>query len=232
MTIPGDRVSRGWSMGKRSSRIYAFTIAREWLFATLSRVVWGADVRPMYREIARLKELPPGTRVLDVPCGSGVAFRGLTADVAGQYVAADVSPFMLEQARGEQARRGLAGITFVETYVEHMPFDDGAFDLCLSYNGLHCVPDPTAALAEMARVMRPGGRLQGTVVVSGGSALAATAIKNFQRTDQFGTVGSVDDIRQWLSDAGFSAIQLGHEGAYVFFHAEKPARRHTGLDWC
>jgi hypothetical protein len=39
------------------------------LFATLSRVVWGADVRPMYREIARLKELPPGTRVLDVPQG-------------------------------------------------------------------------------------------------------------------------------------------------------------------
>jgi ubiquinone/menaquinone biosynthesis C-methylase UbiE len=223
MTVPDDRVARHWSMGKRSSLIYDFTIKREWFYAALSRVVWGADVRPMYREIAHLEELPPGTRVLDVPCGSGVAFRGLTPDVASHFVAADVSSFMLQRARGEEARRGLNGITFVETPVEHMPFDDSAFDLCLSYQGLHCFPDPAAALVEMARVIRPGGRLQGTVVVTGGSALSAMAIKMFRRTDQFGTVGSADDIRQWLSDAGFSAIQLGHEGAYVFFHAELPA---------
>lgn len=225
MAVPDDRVARGWSAGKRSSRVYDYTIQREWLFAALSRVVWGADVRPMYAEVARLKQLQPGTYVLDVPCGGGVAFRGLTPDAASHYVAADVSAFMLERARREGARRGLDGITFVETHVERMPFDDNAFDLCVSYNGLHCFPDPAAALVEMERVLRPGGRLQGTVVVTGGNALSTAAIKKFQRTDQFGAVGSVDDIRRWLGDAGFSAIQLDHQGAYVFFHAGKPSRR-------
>lgn len=62
---------------------------------------------------------------------------------------------MLRRAQAEAARRGLERIEYVHTSVEGMPFKDATFDLCLTYNGLHCFSDPPAALVEMARVVRP-----------------------------------------------------------------------------
>jgi ubiquinone/menaquinone biosynthesis C-methylase UbiE len=44
-------------------------------------------------------------------------------------------------------------------------FDDASFDLCVTYNGLHCLPDPRAALGELTRVLKPGGTLRGTSCV-------------------------------------------------------------------
>ncbi|MEU7146013.1 methyltransferase domain-containing protein [Nocardia sp. NPDC046473] len=221
MAVANDKVARRWSSGKPSQRIYNYTIRRPRLFRLLSRVVWGADVRPFYADIAGLADLAVGSRVLDVPCGCGVAFRGIEGMKVTGYVAADISPFMLEQAEVEAARRGITGIEYVQTDVARMPFPDSAFDVCVSYNGLHCFPDPAAAAAEMARVLRAGGELRGTVVITGGSALSAAAIAKFQRTDQFATVGSFEDLRECLNGAGFGDLRLDRQGAYVVFHARK-----------
>jgi ubiquinone/menaquinone biosynthesis C-methylase UbiE len=48
-------------------------------------------------------------------------------------------------------------VEFVEASIERMPFADGEFDLCVCFNGLHCVPDPRAAVAEMGPVPAPCG---------------------------------------------------------------------------
>ncbi|XRQ08683.1 class I SAM-dependent methyltransferase [Actinomadura welshii] len=221
MSLSEDRLVRHWSGGHMSSRVYDFTIKRERFFRLLSRIVWGGDVRAFYADIDALRKTAPGSSVLDVPSGGGVAFRGLSAGAGIRYVAADASPFMLRLARAEAARRGLTDIEYVQTGVEDMPFDDASFDLCLSYNGLHCFSDPPAAVAEMARVVRPGGQLRGTVVVTGGGALSAAAIALFRRTDQFGRTGSAEDVRRWLSDAGFTDVRLDRHGAYVGFTARR-----------
>ncbi|GAA2079511.1 class I SAM-dependent methyltransferase [Actinomadura alba] len=221
MSLSEDRLVRQWSGGHMSSRVYDFTIKRERLFRLLSRIVWGGEVRAFYADIAALQDVAPGSSVLDVPSGGGVAFRGLSTDAEIRYVAADASPFMLRLARAEAARRGLEKIEYVHTGVEAMPFDDATFDLCVSYNGLHCFSDPPAAVAEMARVVRPGGELRGTVVVTDGGALSAAAIAFFRRTDQFGQTGSADDVRRWLSDGGFADVRLDRRGAYLLFSARR-----------
>ena len=224
MTVSEDRLVRKWS-GGGMSRVYDFTIQHESFYRLLSRMVWGADARPFYAGLAALRDVPTGSSVLDVPCGGGVAFRGLSPDAAIRYVAADASPYMLRRAEAEAARRGLEGIEYVHTVVEQMPFDEATFDLCVSYHGLHCFADPPAALAEMARVTRPGGELRGTVVVTDGGALSRAAISFFRRVDQFGTVGSTDDIVGWLTDAGFAELQVDRQGAYLFFSARRVAAK-------
>jgi SAM-dependent methyltransferase len=216
MREPADRLARQWSSGRRP-RVYDFTIRHERFFRVLSRVVWAADVRSFYADLAALGNLRDGSTVLDVPCGGGVAFRGLNPQASIRYVAADVSPLMLDRAIVAAARRGLHDIEFVLTSVSAMPFEDASFDVCLCYNGLHCFADPPAAVAEMLRVLRPGGQLRGTVVVSGGGGLSAAAIRFFQRTDQFGVVPSADEARAWLTGAGLRDVRLDRRGAWASF---------------
>ncbi len=221
MTMSKDRLARRWSRGGMPNRIYDFTIKHQGLYRLESRIVWGTDARPFYAELDSLRDVPAGSSVLDVPCGGGVAFRGLKQDMPIRYVAADVSPFMLERAKATAARRGLTNIEYVHANVAELPFDDAAFDLCVNYNGLHCFADPAAAVAEIGRVVRPGGELRGTVVVTGGGALSARAIAFFRRNDQFGPSGSVEDVEGWLLDAGFDDLRLDRRGAYLFFNARR-----------
>ncbi len=55
-------------------------------------------------------------------------------------------------------------IEFVEADVTALQFADNSFDLCVTYNGLHCLPDPRAALAELTRVLKPGWDVAGDVM--------------------------------------------------------------------
>ncbi len=154
-----------WRTGWLEATAYDSVIEHERLAQPLGRLVWGIDAAAFYRELARLSELPDGSAVLDIPCGGGVAFRGLRPTQRLRYVAADLSAVMLRRARSEAERRGLHEIEFTEADVEQLPFEDGTFDLCITYTGLHCFPDPAAALLELGRVLRPGGELRGTTVV-------------------------------------------------------------------
>src|SRR5205085_4137298 len=108
---------------------YDAVVERERLARVLGRLVWGIDTGSFYRDIDRLTGEPNGTAILDVPCGGGVALRGLRTGQNVRYVAADLSPVMLGRARAEAQRRGLDQIEFVEADVESLPFEDGSFDL-------------------------------------------------------------------------------------------------------
>ena len=94
-------------------------------------------------------------RVLDVGCGTGVV--ALTAARAGARVTgADLTPILLERARENAALAGIEA-DFVEADVESLPFEDDAFDMVLSQFGHMFGPRPDVTLAEMIRVLRPGG---------------------------------------------------------------------------
>lgn len=223
LTPATDRVAQEWSKGNVGARMYDFIVMHKRIAGGLGRVMWGDDWGDLYADIARLRDVPAGSQVLDIPCGGGLAFRGLATDTPMRYVAADVSSFMLTRARAEAARLGLAGIDFVPANVDHIPFDDATFDLCLSYNGLHCFPDPGHAVAEMSRVLRPGGQLRGSAIVAGGSRVSAACIAIFQRASQFASVGKADDIERWLMAAGIAEPQVRRRGAYVVFDGRKAA---------
>ncbi|MDE8343421.1 MAG: class I SAM-dependent methyltransferase [Acidocella sp.] len=98
-----------------------------------------------------------GCRVLDVGCGDGAlacAVALLGADVTGT----DPDPAMLAIARARAEKAGVH-MTFLEARVDQLPFADASFDVVTSVTVLCFVPDAADAVREMARVLRPGGRL-------------------------------------------------------------------------
>ena len=106
------------------------------------------------RVVARAVGAAPGERVLDLAAGTSTSSRAFAA--AGAYcVACDFSLGMLQAG----ARKPAARVSFVAGDALAVPFRDQAFDAVTISFGLRNVVDPDAALAEMLRVTRPGGRL-------------------------------------------------------------------------
>ncbi len=96
----------------------------------------------------------PGDRVLDGCCGTGDLAVAAVKAGAGDVVGLDFSPRMLERARAKQQV-----VTWIEGDLMAMPFEDGRFDAATVGFGVRNVSDLPAALAELRRVMQPGGRL-------------------------------------------------------------------------
>lgn len=197
---------------------YSAYMERPRLSRLISRLVWGGDSKPYYAGMSAVGEVGEGGTIVDCPCGAGPALRGLRPDAAVRYVAADLSPSMLRRARKRAASRGLDGIEFVQADATELPLSDGSADLCLSFWGLHCFEDPPAALAESARVLRPGGRLVGSCFVRGEESLRQRLLVRPGLGD-FGRVGTEPEVGGWLRDAGFEAPRLTRSGPMLFFDA-------------
>jgi demethylmenaquinone methyltransferase/2-methoxy-6-polyprenyl-1,4-benzoquinol methylase len=106
--------------------------------------------------------LRPGGRALDVAGGTGDLAAGLCRRVGpgGQVVLSDINAEMLSEGRRRLLDRGLvANVRLIQANAERLPFPDGAFDCVTIGFGLRNVTDKPAALAEMQRVLKPGGRL-------------------------------------------------------------------------
>ncbi|MBL8382109.1 MAG: bifunctional demethylmenaquinone methyltransferase/2-methoxy-6-polyprenyl-1,4-benzoquinol methylase UbiE [Burkholderiales bacterium] len=102
----------------------------------------------------------PGQRVLDVAGGTGDLARALAARVGAQGLVwlTDINSAMLARGRDRLLDRGLA-LPVAQCDAEHLPFPDATFDLVTVAFGLRNMTHKEAALAEMRRVIRPGGRL-------------------------------------------------------------------------
>jgi SAM-dependent methyltransferase len=109
-----------------------------------------------------LGEILPGERVVDVGCGAGIdsliAAKKVGPD--GRVIGVDMTPSMLQKARQAAKETGLANVEFREGYAEELPIADGWADAVISNGVLNLMPDKAAALEEMARVLKSGGRLQ------------------------------------------------------------------------
>ncbi len=98
-----------------------------------------------------------GIRLLDVGCGDG-ALVCAAASRGAEAAGVDPDPAMLAAAHARADRDGIKA-AFLEGYIERLPFPDATFDVVVSITVLCFVPNASAAVREMARVLRPGGRL-------------------------------------------------------------------------
>jgi demethylmenaquinone methyltransferase / 2-methoxy-6-polyprenyl-1,4-benzoquinol methylase len=154
-----DRASTAGSTRKRHALELFAGLPRHYerVGAVLS---FGQDPR-WRRAMVAAVDARPGERVLDVATGTGLVARALARRYGCTVVGLDQSAEMLAAARAQLAREpaheGL--ITFVSGEAERLPFGDGEFDHLTFTYLLRYVDDPGATLRELARVVRPGGRL-------------------------------------------------------------------------
>ena len=130
-------------------------MAREWRNRHFDGIAFAYDRllgKPRAAELTELLALPVRGWLLDAGGGTGRVAAALRPLVGGVAVA-DLSRAMLRQARKK------SGLDAVQTRLEALPFPDGVFERVLVVDALHHFSDRGAALAEMARVLRPGGRL-------------------------------------------------------------------------
>ena len=197
---------------------YSAYMERPSLSRPVGRLIWGGDSRRYYESMAAIGELPAGSTVVDCPCGAGPALRALPADGRLRYVGADLSPSMVRRARRRAAARGLAGLELIDADATDLPLEDASADLFLSFWGLHCFTDPAAALAEAARVLRPGGRLLGSCFVRGTETLRQRLLVR-PHAGGFGPIGTHEEVETWLAAAGLVPTAVERSGPMLFFDA-------------
>ncbi|MEJ2539086.1 MAG: methyltransferase domain-containing protein [Gemmatimonadota bacterium] len=106
--------------------------------------------------------LAPGEHAVDLGSGAGMdaLIAGKMVGPGGRVIGVDMTPAMLERARAAREEAGLTQVEFREGLAEDLPLPDGWADVILSNGVFNLFPDKPRALAEMRRVLAPGGRIQ------------------------------------------------------------------------
>ena len=112
---------------------------------------WGGFARPVWEPLLATAAIGPGTRVLDVGCGTGELLEHLQ-ERGARPAGVDPAPRMVELARARAVGADVRPGDF-----EQLPFDDGAFEALLAVNAFQLAGDQERALAEAGRVLTPGG---------------------------------------------------------------------------
>jgi arsenite methyltransferase len=159
-------------------------------------------------------DIPSGGLALDVGSGPGAVTSSL-ADAAapgGLALGVDISEPMLDRAvRNESGSE----VGFVRADAQRLPFRDNVFDAAVSMAVLQLIPNPTAALSEMARVLRPGGRLAIMVPTAGRAARFWQMLPNIG-AHVFGD----DEIGDVLEDKGFASVRVKNVGTFQWVRAK------------
>lgn len=175
--------------------------------------IWAAD-------LVDRTNIQRGARVLDVASGTGVVARAAATRLGdgGAVTGLDINPGMLAVARSLPADAGAASIEWQEGSVLALPFADAAFDVVLCQLGLQFFPDRPAALAEIRRVLVPGGRTGISVFgpIEHNPATHALADALDRHVGQGASLAKrnehvladTDELRMLLEEAGFRDVVI------------------------
>jgi len=101
--------------------------------------------------------------------------------------------------------------------VEALPFEDGSFDLVVSFTGLHCFPDPARAIVEVVRVLRPGGVVTGSALLNDTGLRYAPVRAAGRLAGLLGPGCTSEQLVSWLAAHGVDEVSLETSGAIGYF---------------
>ena len=157
-----------------------------------------------------LGEIQPGERVVD--CGSGAGTDALIAarlvGPSGRVIGIDMTPEMIAKARISAVEAGLTNVEFREGVLEALPVATGWADVVISNGVLNLVPDKAAALVELYRVLRPGGRLQAADIVLERPVSASSKQDVSLWTGCIAGALLADELRELIAAAGFTTVEV------------------------
>lgn len=159
--------------------------------------------------------IPPDGTALDVGSGPGNVTASLAraAGPGGLALGVDISEPML--ARAVRAESG-PQVGFIRADAQRLPLRDKTVDAVVSMAVLQLIPDPSAALAEMARVLRPGGRLAIMVPTAGSAA------RFWRKLPNVGAHAFDDDeIADILEDNGFASVRVRNLGTIQWVRGKR-----------
>jgi arsenite methyltransferase len=173
--------------------------------------------------LARLAGIAPGARVVDVACGSGATALLLARELGCVTVGVDLGTRAIEQAR--RATHPGERTSFLLGDAEALPVPDASFDVALSECSLCTFPDKPRAMAEMARVVRPGGTIAIADVTAHLDALPAQLRSAAARVACVADARSTGEYAALLSDAGCEPLAVEAHDAELRTMADRVEAR-------
>ncbi len=177
-----------------------------------------------------LPRIGRGDRVIDVGCGPGSITVGL-ARVAGHVTGVDVDHAEFTNARAYTAKHGIENVEFLEGSIYELGFPDASFDVCTLFSMVETLDDPLAGLAEVRRVVRPGGLVGASSIEDGGLILHGPGEPLLRRfyelrlklweADVHAYRGR--ELRELLLRAGFEDVEAS--ATYFSYGTEERVRR-------
>lgn len=166
--------------------------------------------------------LKPGEVVLDLGCGGGldVLLAANKVGPTGKAIGIDMTSDMLARARTAAAKAGVKNVEFHQATIDSLPLADNSVDCIISNCVINLVPDKDRAFREMLRVLRPGGRLSISDIAL--RKPLPKAIKESVAAYVGCIAGAIEieDYRQRLEGAGFSAVMISDTGADLNAYAK------------
>lgn len=198
--------------------------SRLWRRNPLVEAAMGISFADELERIIAAADLSAARRVLDLACGPGIYARPLARRLAaGRVVGLDLSRPMLAHARRLRGAAGVHNLDLVRGSALALPFAAARFEVVNCCGALHLFPDVPGALAEVHRVLAPGGRLTMAVIRAGEGPRGRRAARWRRRL--FGVHSFTRaDLAQLLAAAGFADVAVLHErGVWMIAVARRAA---------
>jgi arsenite methyltransferase len=166
--------------------------------------------------------LRPGETVVDLGCGGGLDVFLAAAKVgpAGRAIGIDMTPEMLALARANAAKARLANVEFHQATIDRLPLPDASVDCVISNCVINLAADKPAVFREIARVLKPGGRLAASDIALKKPLPAEVGADLMAYVGCIAGAIPIEDYAAGLTTAGFSAVQIIDSGADLNAYAQ------------
>jgi SAM-dependent methyltransferase len=166
--------------------------------------------------------LRPGEVVVDLGSGGGldVFLAAKLVGPQGRAIGIDMTPAMVERARANTVSGGYTNVEFHQSTIDNIPLPDASVDCVISNCVLNLAPDKTAVFREIARLLKPGGRLAVSDIALKGELPEAIAQSMAAYVGCISGAIRIDDYRVGLLAAGFEHVEIVDSGADLNAYAK------------